>query len=445
MRELRSSSKNKVHLPDYDYKKDIQNRILISQLTNDDIRILEEILHRPSTISVPDLLRDLNMKEDIVETTLKKFEKSNLFRLEKNTIYVNKGMRKYYDQIMIIFDRTAFIPNLDFLQNLLKKVPIHILPVWYHIPRTANNIFDSLVEKYLLTPQIFHRYLKELNLGSQILTNIVEDVFRAPGLKLTAKQIREKYSLSQEEFEEYILHLEFHFVCCVGYEKVGDHWEEFVTPFQEWREYLLFLESTIPLSIPDTKNIKLLRPGEYPFIEDLSTVLLTYTEPKPKKSPFPKEYTTHLTNYLQQLDLLKLGKITSDGKDWLQLSLEKRALFIYRHPGRAALIKKYSHVVSDKYIREVEKSLQRIIDKGWLYFDDFMKGFLVPLSENTRITLKRIGRRWKYALPEYSTEEKTFVREKILNELYECGLICKGVHKTRECFTLSPLGKSLFS
>lgn len=445
MRELRSSSKNKVHLPDYDYKKDIQNRILISQLTNDDIRILEEILHRPSTISVPDLLRDLNMGEDIVQATLKKLEKSNLFRVEKNTIYVNKGMRKYYDQIMIIFDRTAFIPNLDFLQSLLKKVPIHILPVWYHIPRTANNIFDSLVEKYLLTPQIFHRYLKELNLGNQILTSIVEDVFRAPDLKLTAKQIREKYSLSQEEFEEYILHLEFHFVCCVGYEKIGDHWEEFVTPFQEWREYLLFLKSTIPSSIQDTKNIVLFRPGDYPFIEDLSTLLLTFTEKKTKKSLFSKEYTNHLIHYLEQLDLLKLSKITSDGKDWLHLSLEKRALFVYRHPGRAALIKKYSQIVSDKHIREVEKSLQRIIDKGWIYFDDFMKGFLVPLSENTRITLKRIGRRWKYTLPEYSTEEKAFVREKILDELYECGLICKGNHKTRECFTLSPLGKSLFS
>ena len=152
MRELRSSIKNKVHLPDYDYKKDIQNRILISQLTNNDIRILEEILYRPSTIPVSDLLRDLNLPEDVIYITLKKLEKSSLFRVEKNTIYVNKGMRKYYDQIMIIFDRTAFIPNLDFLQNLLKKVPIHILPAWYHIPRTANNIFDSLVEKYLLTP-----------------------------------------------------------------------------------------------------------------------------------------------------------------------------------------------------------------------------------------------------------------------------------------------------
>lgn len=445
MRELRSFSKNKVHLPDYDYKKDIQNRILISQLTHDDIRILEEILHRPSTISVPDLLRDLNMREDTVQTTFKKLEKSNLFRIEKNTIYVNKVMRKYYDQIMIIFDRTAFIPNLDFLQSLLKKVPIHILPVWYHIPRTANNIFDSLVEKYLLTPQIFDRYLKELNLGNQILTNIVEDVFSAPELKITAKEIREKYDLSQEKFEEYILHLEFHFVCCVGYEKIGDHWEEFVTPFQEWREYLLFLKSTIPSSILDTENIVLPRPGDYPFIEDLSTLLITFTKKRTKKPLFSKEYTNHLMRYLEQLDLVKLNEITSDGKDWLQLSLEKRALFLYRHLGRAALVKKYSHIVSDKHIREVEKSLQRIIDKGWIYFDDFMKGFLVPLSENTRITLKRIGRRWKYTLPEYSPEEKTFVREKILEELYECGLIRKGKHETRECFTLSPLGKSLFS
>lgn len=445
MRELRSSIKNKVHLPDYDYKKDIQNRILISQLTHNDILILEEILYRPSTIPVSDLLRDLNLAEDVVNITLKKLEKSSLFRVEKNTIYVNKGMRKYYDQIMIIFDRTAFIPNLDFLQNLLKKVPIHILPAWYHIPRTANNIFDSLVEKYLLTPQIFHRYLKELNLGNQILTNIVEDVFRAPNLKLTAKEIREKYALSQEKFEEYILHLEFHFVCCIGYEKIGDHWEEFVTPFQEWREYLLFLASTIPSSISDTKNIELCRTEEYPFIEDLSTALIHYKEPKRKKLSFPKEYMNRLLHYLEQLDLLESNQVTIDGDDWLKLPIENRALFIYRHPNRATITKKYSHVVSDKHIREAEKSLQRVIDKGWIYFDDFMKGFLVPLSEHTRITLKRIGRRWKYTLPEYSMEEKAFVREKILHELYECGLIRKGVHKTRECFTVTSLGKSLFS
>ena len=69
MRELRSSIKNKVHLPDYDYKKDIQNRILISQLTHNDILILEEILYRPSTIPVSDLLRDLNLPEDVIYIT----------------------------------------------------------------------------------------------------------------------------------------------------------------------------------------------------------------------------------------------------------------------------------------------------------------------------------------------------------------------------------------
>ena len=284
-----------------------------------------------------------------------------------------------------------------------------------------------------------------MNLGNQILTNIVEDVFRAPDLKLTAKEIREKYSLSQEKFEEYILHLEFHFVCCIGYEKIGDHWEEFVTPFQEWREYLLFLASTIPNSISDTKNIELPRAEEYPFIEDLSTALLHYKQPKRKKLSFPKEYMNRLLHYLQQLDLLESNQVTLDGDDWLKLPIENRALFIYRHPNRATITKKYSHVVSDKHIREAEKSLQRVIDKDWIYFDDFMKGFLVPLSEHTRITLKRIGRRWKYALPEYSMEEKAFVREKILHELYERGLIRKGVHKTRECFTVTSLGKSLFS
>ena len=44
---------------------------------------------------------------------------------------------------------------MEFIQLLLRKVPIDILPTWYPIPRTSNSIFDSLIEKYMKTPSNF--------------------------------------------------------------------------------------------------------------------------------------------------------------------------------------------------------------------------------------------------------------------------------------------------
>jgi len=35
-----------------------------------------------------------------------------------------------------------------------------------------------------------------------------------------------KYGLSREKFEENMLILELHFVCCLRYERAGDNWDE---------------------------------------------------------------------------------------------------------------------------------------------------------------------------------------------------------------------------
>ena len=41
-----------------------------------------------------------------------------------------------------------------------------------------------------------------------------------------------------------MLHMEFNFVCYLGYKKDNDMWRQVVTPFYEWRKYLHFLRDS---------------------------------------------------------------------------------------------------------------------------------------------------------------------------------------------------------
>src|SRR5205807_9550304 len=133
-----------------------------------------------------------------------------------------------------------FKPDMEYLQGILRKVPIHVLPLWYAIPRTSNNIFESIVEKYLLTPNAYHRYLSELTFTNPIAARVMHDVFTSPDCRMSSSDIITKYNLTRAEFEEILLLLEFSFVACVTYTRGEDLFLEWVTPFNEWHEYLLF-------------------------------------------------------------------------------------------------------------------------------------------------------------------------------------------------------------
>src|SRR5690606_655670 len=104
--------------------------------------------------------------------------------IEGDTIFVDKDKRKYFEIQISRFDED-FVPGMEFVQGLLKKVPIQVLPLWYATPRTSNNIFESIIEKYLLTPQIYQRYLSELSLGDPLFTSIMRDLFVSADLKLS--------------------------------------------------------------------------------------------------------------------------------------------------------------------------------------------------------------------------------------------------------------------
>jgi DNA-binding Lrp family transcriptional regulator len=476
MVELSSLRKNKISLEDYNYKQDIENRLLMAQFTSNDLEVLEEILYSSIKIPIRKLAKSVDLDEDEVSAILEKLSKTGLFVFEGDAIVIDKEMRKYFEAQISKFD-PDFKPGMEFLQSLLRKVPIHILPIWYSIPRTSNNIFDSLVEKYLLTPQIFQRYLMELNFNDPIVSGIVQDVYQAPDFKIYAKDLIEKYGISREQFEEYLLQLEFHFLCTLGYEKINDEWTEIVTPLHEWREYASFLQSTEVTPISSIAKIVRFRPHDFSYIQDLSLILsmvkkqpLVLSGDKDKKMIPNKTilsslvikmerfdendpaFITYVDRLISKMRQLKLADIVDNrlyalesANDFLDMRPESRAIFFYRHPLNRLISKEIPvEMITDRNLREAEKSIVRVLNSGWVYFDDFIRGVIVPLGEQSVVMLKRQGKIWKYTLPTYSEEELALIKATVLDWLFEIGVTAVGTHNGKECFCVTSFGQSLF-
>ncbi len=462
MLEMSTFRKNKIVLSDYDYLKDIENRHLMSQFSPLDLEVLEEILYSSLTLSLKNLAKSLSVDKQQLLDILRKLETSGLLTISDDLILVDKEMRKYYEFQISKFDEN-FKPGVEFFLSLLRKVPIQVLPSWYSIPRTSNNIFDSLIEKYFLTPQIFHRYLMELNFADPVYNMIIEDVFNAPTLEVPSKQLLEKYQLQRRQFDEIILHLEFSFVCCLSYKKIDGSLQEIVSPFYEWREYQLFLKKVCPPSISDEKKILKKYASDFGFIEILSFFLmeakkesLLLKKAKPGRLTLAKpvdhisEEETH--EALTKLIQLKLGDLVSGrfyaldaAHDWLDMKLDSRALHIFRHPLYRFEKEGFSaDLLSERCLREAEKSITRIADAGWIFFDDFIQGVICYFNDNQAVMLKRIGKSWKYVTPCYSEEEKLFLKTVIFDYLFEVGIIAVGTYQGKDCFCVTALGQKIF-
>ncbi|QVL56964.1 MAG: hypothetical protein KFB93_06155 [Simkaniaceae bacterium] len=472
--------KNKINLEDYDYQKDIQNRVLMSQFSPEDLEVLEEIIYSSQKIPISRLVDQLDKNLDKVQQILEKLSKTDLFKIQEDTVIVDKEMRKYFETQIQKFDED-FTPGMEFLQALLKKVPIHVLPNWYPIPRTSNNIFNSLIEKYLETPQTFQRYLTELNLGDPILNGIVTDLFEAPEHKMYSSDIREKYKLSEEFFEEHLLYLEFNLICCLVYEKKDGEWIEVVTLFKEWKDYLSFLKESQPKEISKKGDVKRTRPHDFSFAEDMSTLLaLSMTKPlymrlnqneewgfeKASANAVAKQckgfdlkseegqahFHSYMSKVIQKLTFLKLARVegnqliaAEEAEEWLALPIEKRALNTYKVTLTNYPFSEFPvEICSERNIHEIEKSICRIIGSGWVLFDEFLNGVIAPISENSKMSLKKTGRYWKYSLPDYSEAEMTLIRLIIFNWLFEGGIIATGSYQGKECLRITPLGQSMF-
>lgn len=473
--------KQHVNLKDYAFEQDIVVRCILNQFTLQDKEVFEEILFNSLRFALEDIEENLDLTREELMVSLEKMLPMQLFALEGNELIVNKETRKLLEHHLERFEEN-FSPSLDFMHALLKRIPIHLLPLWYAIPKSSNNIFESLIEKYFLTPQLFERYLAQLNLDHPLMKEIIDAVLNSKSLKLPAQQLMKTHQIPLEDFEQIMLTLEYNFVLFSTFEPRGERFEHMISPLQEWKDYTLFVKNTMPEPLKQSSEIREYRSHEYAFCTDMTHVLQLAIK-DPLKVSFHTDsqhfvlsddmmgmlskqmsdlftlyhdekslIESYFSSVIQKLTQLKLALIENDqliasktAYEWLRLPIEKRAFSTYKHPLNQIDDRSFSTKINnERNIREIEKTLSRIVDLGWIYFDDFMQGLMAPLSDQTKVILTKEGRSWKYQIPDYSDEEKAFIEKTILEWLFESGLIKTGIHCDKICFKLTHLGESLF-
>lgn len=464
--------KNRISLEDYDYREDIQHRLFLANLSVFESEVLREIVDGSLSTTTEMIADNLDIEEEEVLPVLDKLCEIGLIQKQDHMVFVDKEMRKYFEAHIVKFDDN-FKPGVEFLQGLLNKVPIHVLPNWYAISKTSDHIFQSIIEKYMLTPKTYGTYLKELTFESAILNGIFHDLYQANDFVLPTKIIQDKYGLSDTQLAECILQLEYHLVCCVSYRQKDRGWEEILTPFYEWHEHLKFQRDTNPKSIENKGEISLYHPDDFGFAKDLSILLealkdsnLTlikdgdeFNLPEETARQLFPHYSSlsspniHIENLVAKLLQLKLAKIVNGelvgsykSEDWLDKPLEEQGMLLYRHPGSCFReLKRQSISYTDRDMRETERNLRRISNKDWVYFDDFMKGFTAQVGHSEALMLINKGKRWSYNRPNYSENELQIIQGIILGRLFEAGIISMGTHRGHLCIRLTAFGKETFN
>ncbi len=454
--------KNKITLSDYNFQKDIENRLFLSELTRFEISVLRELIDNTPNTTVDRLAKELGVSLKQIEPSIEKFKKIELITCEERKIKVDKELRKYFEVHLKKFEED-FNPNLDFLKAILGKVPIHVLPNWYAIPRSTDHIFASIVEKYLITPKAYKRYLDELLFEDPILNNLYLDIYNAPDFTLSKKAALEKYDLTPKQLTEYALELEFNLICCSSVRETEEGYEEVFTLFDEWKEHLNYQLTSQPTSLIETDKITRYHPHDFGFVQDM-TAIVQHLKIEPidfaletldpaliqkilPHAPLLLEKENHIKNVLwmmEELQLIIIGKTLTFGPQadfWLETSTIDQALIVYRHPSRTFRLldmKKITH--TEKDIRETERNMRRLATSGWVFFDDYLNSFTAPIGNHPSVSLVKKGKLWRYARPEYTEEDKSLIEAIVFGHLFETGILKIGEYRGKKCIALTPFG-----
>lgn len=422
--------KNKITLTDYNYKRDINTRLLMSKLSVEAVVVLREVLDSSLKTTFSSLAESLEISRNHLISILEQLKPTGLFHSHGEQVFVDKETRKYLEFEILKFD-PDYEMGMEFLQNLLSKVPIHATPTWYPLSKNAENLFSSIIEKYMLTPQLYQRYLDELIVDYPHAKEISHELMTTPDGFLKATDVMKKHGISHEEFEECILHLEYNFVCCLTFRETNGYYEEIIIPFFEWSEYLSFERSTRPKPLEPSEEIKRDFEDDFGFLKDLANYL--------KKVKPESEKVLAKTKMLQFVEETPDGFLpTERAEHWLRLPIQEQAAALYRYMLRPPFL---FNGFSDKDVRQVQNALKQVTKSGWIYFEDFLNGFTSSIGDAEGIILKNKGKRWRYARPVFSEKEKAFIYNTIFETFLDIGIVATGRHQNKPCFCVTPFGR----
>lgn len=421
-----------VELEHYNYKKDIANRMLISSLNTFELEMLREIVYSSLKFPLKELLTSLHVDIHVIEGFLSRLVEIGLLKLESGIVFVDKDLRRFFEFQLSKFDGD-FEPNVEYVQTLLQQVPIHVLPLWYALPKNTDGIFQSIIEKHVSTPKIYSKYLQELVLTNPKQQGILRDVLSSKELSLPTSLLKKKYNLTHYEFFECMLFLEYSLACFCVYEETEHGFEERVVPLHEWKAWLQFQANTHCKAL-NAATIARNHHSDFGFVEDMTKVAMDSA----KEVHIPIETLVAKLSTLSLIDLN--GKPTASGKEWISKPPQEKSMIIYLNMMNR-LRRQDEGKFTDKDIREIEKSLKRVLKTGWVLLDDFFKGMHACIGETGPVELKKQGKRWSFAIPCYKEAEREFISKTIMNFLFESGVTATGTFEGKPCFSLTPFGQ----
>ncbi len=437
--------KHKVELNDYDFQRDIKIRLLLSKLTDIEKSILEEIMDGSVKFSVKQLSETLSLKPDAIIPFIKKLEELDFHKMQSDQLTINKDMRKYFAYELNKFS-SHFEPSICHVQTLLNKVPIHNLPHWYAISRSADNIFEAIIEKYFHTPKCYAKHLEELSVENPYIYKLYEAILKSDNYCLDVEKIMRQFKLNHQEFEVLMLEFEYNFCGSLCYRRKGIKWVECASLYQEWKEYLQIKSEQSPISLKAEK-IKNKTPNEFYFIDELNRLLDWINENPSLKSA--EEHFLHFSDLLEcalnlhlvTRDKSRLSLVKENLKTWQRKTKPEQASALYR------MILGYSRTVpskincSEKDLRAIEKELKTVTRQGWISLESFMNSLTAPIREHSPIELHRKGKKWRYKMPEYTDSDKKLIQEIIERYLWMPGILLKGTQGKIHCFSITPFGR----
>ena len=86
MFDVTAVKKHKITLSDYNYQRDIENRLLLSQFSEFDHAVLEEILFSPIRTPIRKMTKNLNCSEEELLPVLQKFSQTGLLAIEDDSV-----------------------------------------------------------------------------------------------------------------------------------------------------------------------------------------------------------------------------------------------------------------------------------------------------------------------------------------------------------------------
>jgi hypothetical protein len=372
--------------------------------------------------------------------SLEKLQKTGLLKINGEKVTIDKDKRKYFESQIVKFD-PKFSPGIDYIKSLLKKVPIDVLPLWYQLPRTSDDIFESIIEKFLITPKIFLRHIDDLFIEVPLFASIWKDLLASDDFTIKAEELCTKYNLERAYFDELMLTFEFNFACCICYKKDQDQWIEVVSPFAEWKNYLHFLQSTKISASINEGQIKKHRNKN--FIDEL-TFLLKQVKTKPVSLSSVEQ---DMADRLLQLKLVEAKDQILHPLDvidsFLSMNLDQKSHLLHRTSILAN--SQTSPFYIEKHLREIEKNLSQFTKAGWILFDDFIKACTACIGTQQEVMLKKSGKTWEYCLPNYTQSEITFIEEMIFGRLAEAGTVEAGSLDNKRCFRVTQFGHKILS